>query len=103
MPTMNTTRKFALGAATALTAAGLAACGGDPAPEEVALTQQEAEQIALDDAGVTRETVTDFDTSELDEESNTPVWEIDFEVDGNDYEYDIDANTGDIVTKETDA
>lgn len=66
------------------------------------LSQDEAEQIALDDAGVTREDVTQWDRSELDQDDGVQMWEIEFDVNQSEYEYDIDAVSGDILQKDFD-
>lgn len=66
------------------------------------ISKEEAEQIAFDDAGVTREEITEWDQSELDMDNGRQIWEIEFDVNDVEYEYDIDALTGDILAKEID-
>ncbi|AKK10743.1 PepSY domain-containing protein [Corynebacterium uterequi] len=68
-----------------------------------AISQQDAEQTALDDAGVTRDQVTNWDRTDFDsDKDDVPSWEIEFDVNTTTYEYDIDATTGAIITKEID-
>jgi len=66
------------------------------APEASAakLTREEAKSIALTHAGVSK--VYDLDV-ELDKEKGVWVYEVDFETAGVEYEYDIDAYTGEIL------
>ena len=61
---------------------------------EKKLTRDEAKAIALKHAGVS--TVYDLDV-ELDKEKGILVWEVDFEVSGMEYEYEIDAYSGKIL------
>lgn len=76
--------------------------GNNPseASSEGTLPQEEAEHIVFDDAGVSREDVTEWDQSELDSDDGRQVWEIEFNVNATEYEYDIDAHTGEILSKE---
>ena len=60
------------------------------------LTRQEAVDAALKAAGVKEADARDLDT-ELDRERGTPVWEVDFEVGTTEYDYDIDAATGEVL------
>lgn len=69
----------------------LAACGG------VTLSADEALDIALKEAGLTRETITDLE-NHLDREDGITVYEIDFDADGVEYSFDVNADTG-VVTK----
>ena len=55
-----------------------------------------AKQIALENAGIA-ETDADGINAELDRESTYAVYEITFDAAGYDYEYDVDAATGEIV------
>ena len=71
-------------------------------PKKTMLTKAEAKAIALKDAGVSASKVRDFDI-ELDRDYGAVSYEIDFEVDGQDYEYDIDAYSGKIIKKEVPA
>lgn len=64
------------------------------------ISKEDAEQVVFDDAGVTRDQVTAWDKSELDTDDNRQIWEIEFDIDATEYEYDIDAVTGEILKKE---
>ena len=75
---------------------------GNQSDSGATLSQEEAEQIVFDDAGVTRDQVTNWDRTELDTDDSRQIWEIEFDINDTDYEYDIDATTGDIVSKEVD-
>lgn len=69
-----------------------------PQPEPsspVLLTKEEAEKIALDHAGLSADQVQRL-RAELDYEQGKPEYEVDFRVDRWEYDYDIDAQTGDI-------
>lgn len=69
-----------------------------PQPEPsspVLLTKEEAEKIALDHAGLSVDQVQRLRT-ELDYEQGKPEYEVDFRVDRWEYDYDIDAQTGEI-------
>ena len=69
------------------------------------ITGDEALQIALEHAGVSRNQVRDIDV-DLERERGRLVWEVEFEVRRNgredEYEYYIDAYTGEIVRWERD-
>lgn len=75
----------------------LAACNGN-SPE---LTAEEALDIALGQAGVTREQITNLE-SYLDREDGRLVYEIDFDAGGTEYSFDVNANTGEIVERDRD-
>lgn len=61
-----------------------------------------AKEIALADAGVTEKEIRDFDC-ELDKEViGTTAYEVDFEVGFDEYEYKIDAVTGEILKSKID-
>ena len=69
-----------------------------PQPEPsspVLLTKEEAEKIALDHAGLSADQVQRL-RAELDDEQGKPEYEVDFRVDCWEYDYDIDAQTGEI-------
>lgn len=63
------------------------------------ITADEAIDIALKDANLTKDQVRDLDV-ELDRDEVVLHYDVDFEKDGKDYDYTIDANTGDILHKE---
>ena len=72
----------------------------EPAPQPepsnpVLLTKEDAEKIALDHAGLSADQVQRLRT-ELDYERGKPEYEVDFRVDRWEYDYDIDAQTGEI-------
>ncbi|MER2064409.1 MAG: PepSY domain-containing protein, partial [Alkalibacterium sp.] len=70
------------------------------APEEaVIISLDEAKTIALNHAGVKEEAVI-FDEAELDESDR--LYELEFEVDETEFEYDIEALTGEILKAERD-
>ncbi len=72
------------------------ACGqGD------AITADEALNIALKQAGVTREDIRNLEST-LDRENGAAVYEIDFDVGNVEYSYDINAETGAIVERDRD-
>ena len=70
-----------------------------PEATETKLTRDEAINIALKDAGLTREEIQDLD-AELDRDYGTVHYDVDFEQNDRDYDYEIDANTGKILKKE---
>ena len=72
----------------------LAACG----EEEKTLTQQEAMQIAVADAGYEVTQVSGIH-AHVGEENGTTVYQIHFNAGGTEYTYLIDGSTGDILSK----
>lgn len=58
-------------------------------------------QVALEDAGLTSEEVRDVDI-ELDRTLTSRRYEVDFEAGRTEYEYKIDACTGEILSAATD-
>ena len=60
-------------------------------------TLDNAKQIALDKAGLTEEEVV-FTQGHKDIENGREVWEVEFRNGLKEYEFDIDANNGQIVT-----
>jgi uncharacterized membrane protein YkoI len=80
----------------------------DPVPQttvsatpETQLTREEARSIALKHAGLTADEVRDLDV-ELDRDDGTLHYDVDFEADGYDYEYEIHATSGKILRSEKD-
>jgi len=65
------------------------------------ISMDEAKQIALDHAGVNAEDAR-FDNQELDEDDGVLHYEIEFDVGDVEYEYDIHAETGDILESDRD-
>ena len=69
-------------------------------PVEPAVTKEQAIEIALQAAGLTKAEVTDLE-AELDKERGVPVWEVSFETRQKEYSYEINANDGEIVKAES--
>ena len=67
-----------------------------PAAPEGAITPEQAEQIALEHAGLTGGGVVYIKT-ELEKDDGVWKYEIEFIANGNEYEYDIDALTGEVT------
>lgn len=71
-----------------------------PVPEtnntNTTIDRDTAINTALNDAGLTKDSVFDLD-AELDKERNGTYWEVDFETRDREYSYDINAYTGEIV------
>lgn len=68
---------------------------------QAALTQDEAVEIALQHAGCTRDSVTNL-RAELDTDHDRQVYEVEFHSGRTEYEYKIDADTGDILSYDAD-
>ncbi len=73
----------------------LAACG------DVTISADEALDIALREAGLTRDVITNLENN-LDREDGTAVYEIDFDANGVEYSFDVNADTGAIVERDRD-
>ena len=65
------------------------------------ITAEEAKQIALRHAGLTEEQVGSVKT-ELDFDHGVEVYEVEFKVDRTEYEYEINAETGEVIKAERD-
>lgn len=65
------------------------------------ISLEEAKQIAFDHAGVKAEDA-HFDDQELDKDDDRKLYELEFYANGYEYEYDIDAETGEILKSERD-
>ncbi len=65
------------------------------------ITKDEAKKIALKDANLKENEITNFEI-ELDRENNTLVYDISFDKGTEDYDYHIDANSGKIIKKDKD-
>lgn len=63
------------------------------------ISREQAIQIALQDAGLTQEAVTDLE-AELEKERNGLFWEVSFETREKEYSYEINANDGKVVKAE---
>ena len=68
---------------------------------KVTLTQNDAQAIALEDAGYTAQEVWDLEV-ELDRQWSGAYYEVSFEASGKEYEYKIDAQTGEIRHRDAD-
>ncbi|MFU2205506.1 PepSY domain-containing protein [Streptococcus pluranimalium] len=110
-------KKISLLAVTALSVLALAACDIDDDDKvekqqnttnqvakkdntSVKLSEKEAKKKAFEAAGVTEKEVSNLQVKQ-DFDDATPTYEIDFVKDQTEYNYSIDANTGDIVEEST--
>jgi len=73
----------------------------DPPEEASQITLEEAKNIAFDHAGVDGSNAV-FDDEELDEDDGVPYYELSFDIGEDEYEYDIHAETGQILDYEHD-
>ena len=71
-----------------------------PAEAATKLTADQALEIALKDAGLTKEQIHDLDI-ELDNDGGALHYDVDFEVNDKDYDYEIDTEDGKILKKQT--
>ncbi len=67
--------------------------------KSVTITREQAINLALQAAGLTRDNVYDLE-AELDRERNGLFWEVDFETREHEYSYDIHAQTGAVARVE---
>ena len=72
-----------------------------PSATKGKLTKEEAEAIALKDAGLTQAEVTGL-RSEYEVDDGVPEWEVDFRSGGWEYDYTIHAETGAILHSDKD-
>lgn len=77
----------------------LAGCQSALAAANTPVTPEKALDIALEDAGLTVPEVHDVEV-EPDRAQGSTHYDVDFEKDGKDYDYEIDAETGTVVDKE---
>lgn len=68
---------------------------------QATLTQEEATELVLQHAGCTKDSVTNLRV-ELDEDRDRPVYEVEFHSGHTEYDYEIDAETGDILSYDAD-
>ena len=68
---------------------------------ETALTRHDAQSIALKHAGLTADQVTNLRT-EYDIDDGVPEYHVEFNYGGQEYEYEIHAQTGDILSLDRD-
>lgn len=64
------------------------------------ITKEDALDIALKDAGVTKDSIRDYE-SELDYELGIMVYDIEFKSGDTEYSYEIHAQNGEIIDKDT--
>lgn len=65
------------------------------------ISAKEAAAAALRHAGLKEESVRDLDV-DLDRDNGRLIYEIDFNSNGTEYDYDVDAQTGDIISADKD-
>ena len=90
-------RFMTLAAATVLTAGTLAGCGAAGSGKDIG--RDAALEAALSDAQTTEENVTRLKVSE-DREDGQKVYEIRFDADGMEYDYEVAASDGQILNAE---
>ena len=81
----------------ATTQSASAPAATNPASSGAAITGEEAQQIALQHAGVASEEVT-FIHAHPDYDDGRNVYEVEFYKGNEEFDYEIDANTGDILS-----
>ena len=87
-----------VGAPSSSVSAGIAGTEGSDAY----IAQSEAENIALTDAGLTADTVTALH-SRLEYDDGRAIYDVEFWTGTDEYDYDIDATSGAILSKDRDA
>ncbi len=70
--------------------------------QDTLLSREQAIEIALTNAGFTEDAVYDLET-ELDKEYRVTIWEVDFSTGSQEYSYDINAATGEIINVKQEA
>lgn len=65
------------------------------------ITEEQAKEIALNHANLNNEQV-NFEKVELDKDDGVQKYEVEFHYNNREYNYEIDANTGDILSFEQD-
>ncbi len=88
-------RRMFLGCMAVLAAAAVAGCGAGGND----IGSDEAQRIALEDAGTTEDEVTRLRVSQ-DSDDGRKVYEIQFSLDVTDYEYEIQASDGTILSSD---
>ena len=79
-----------------------AAAQGSAAPEAALITEDEVKAAAYDHAGIAAEDVS-FVKTNLDYEHGRTIYEVDFYSGNMEYDYEIDASTGEILSWDHDA
>ena len=77
----------------------LTACGGPQSSTASAVTEDEARKTALSDAGVTEEQITGIRVKK-DHDDGRQVYDVEFYSDNKEYDYEIDASTGEILSSD---
>lgn len=80
---------------------GSAGNSGNPGSDTVSVTVEQAKETALNHAGLTADAVY-FEKAESDYDDGLLVYEIEFSAGNREYEYEIDARTGEILDYEWD-
>lgn len=70
---------------------------GEPGADNTVISAGEAKEIAFSHAGVTEQLAVSDMEIKLDKENGKSVYEIEFSYKNSEYEYDIDASTGEIL------
>ncbi|MBS4785893.1 MAG: PepSY domain-containing protein [Clostridiales bacterium] len=73
-----------------------------PSPSTAAVTEAAAREKALDHAGISASAAT-FTKTKLDYEDGRSLYEVEFFTDSADYEYEIDASTGEVLSADSEA
>lgn len=68
-------------------------------PEEELISEEEAKEIALKDAGVNKEDLS-YILINLETDNGVDEYEVEFYSDKMEYEYNIDASTGEILNRD---
>ncbi len=63
---------------------------------EAKISKEKAKEIVLEHAKLTEDKITDYEI-DLDNENGILVYEISFDSNGKEYDYDVDANTGKVT------
>ena len=79
--------------------AGQAAGRGSQSGTASAVTEDEARKTALSDAGVTEEQITGIRVKK-DHDDGRQVYDVEFYSDNKEYDYEIDASTGEILSSD---
>lgn len=79
--------------------AGQAAGSGSQSGTASAVTEDEARKTALSDAGVTEEQITGIRVKK-DHDDGRQVYDVEFYSDNKEYDYEIDASTGEILSSD---
>lgn len=86
---------------TAEAATQAAAAGDTKADNSSLISEEEAKAIALKDAGIKESEVTNIRVK-LEKDDGVQEYEVDFYAGNKEYDYDINASTGEIISKDMD-